>query len=107
VTAPRKFRIAWWTWQLTALALVELVVILFLVKRIIEGGQVVEPAAFVAFMLVADVVLFLLLRRAARQGEFRDYDNDEMARLGCTCSWNSGERTQADPACPSHDDGSG
>ena len=107
MTAPRKFRIAWWTWQLTVLAVVELVVILFLVKGIIEGDDVTEMAIFVAFLLVADVGLFLLLRRAARQGEFRDYDNEKMARLGCTCSWNSGERIQADPACPSHDDGSG
>jgi hypothetical protein len=107
VTAPRRFRIAWWTWQLTFLAVGELVVILFLVQGIIAGGDVTKLAVFVAFLLVGDVVIFLLLRRAARQGEFRDYDNEKMARLGCTCSWNSGERIQADPACPSHDDGSG
>jgi hypothetical protein len=32
VAAPRKFRLAWWAWQLTALALVELVVIFSLVS---------------------------------------------------------------------------
>lgn len=107
MAAPRKFRLAWWAWQLAALAIVELVVILFLVQRIIVGEQVAESAAVIAIVLVADVVIFLLLRRAARQGEFRDYPDDEMARVGCTCSWNSGERTRVDPACPSHGDGSG
>jgi hypothetical protein len=80
---------------------------LFVGQRIIEGEQVADSAAVIALVLVADVVIFLLLRRAARQGEFRDYEDDAMARLGCTCSWNSGVRTQVDPACPSHGDGSG
>jgi uncharacterized membrane protein len=74
VAAPRKVRLAWWSWKLISLALVEIVLVLVLLKQISEGEGVTESVAILVGIVVADVVLFLVLRRAAQKGEFRDYD---------------------------------
>lgn len=74
MAAPRKVRLAWWSWQLISLALIEIVLVLVLLKQIIEGDAVTESVAILVGIVVADVVLVLVLRRAAQKGEFRDYD---------------------------------
>ena len=107
MAAPAGARKAWMVLQLGGLAVIEIVVGLVLIVQISQGEMVIQGMAILAGLVVVDVILYVLLRRAVRQGEFRDYDDEKMARLGCTCGWNSGERKQVDLACPSHGDGSG
>ena len=79
--------------------------VLFLAQGGPASSIILGAILFVGGLLTG--ALFWWDARRRRQGEFRDHGDDEMARVGCTCSWNSGVRTQVDLACPSHGDGSG
>lgn len=77
VAAPAWMRKAWMGWQIGTLAVIEIVVALVLIIQISQGEMIAEGVAILAGLIVVDVVLYLLIRRAARQGEFRDYDDEE------------------------------
>jgi hypothetical protein len=70
---------------------------------ILSQGSAASDFILAAILIVGGLLTGALFWWDAR----RRQGDDEMARVGCTCSWNSGVRTQVDLACPSHGEGSG